>query len=132
MKGAFINLLVPSVLIDKNFRSLPHPSFYETGNLLLWLKIMLDNSQYHKYLFFSAFASITSIFTVICLIIGPYFIFKENKTIFILTILYTFYFLVITGPVVSPKYIFPILPCMFLFQGITLYKLQSILIKKKP
>ena len=52
VKGGLINLLAPSILLDKNLRSLPHPSYYETGNILLWLKLIFSNSEYYKYLTF--------------------------------------------------------------------------------
>ena len=122
-KAGLINIVAPSILIDKNLRALPHPSYYETGNTLLWLKLILYNSEYHNYLIYISIASITCIFTIISLVIGPLFIFRNQKTIFYLTTLCILYFLLITGPVLSPKYIFPILPCIFLYQGITLFKL---------
>ena len=117
-----INLLAPSILLDKTLRALPHPSYYETGNILSWIKIILVIQNTIVILLISI-ASITSIFTLISLFVGSLYIYRTNKTIFYLTMLYMAYFLVITGPVLSPKYIFPILPCIFLYQGITFYKL---------
>ena len=122
-KAGLINLSAPSILLDKSLRSLPHPSFYETGNFLLWLKLIFSNSEYYKYLTILLIASFSSIFTVVSFIVGSVYIFKNNRMIFILTTLYVLYFLLITGPVLSPKYIFPILPCLFFYQGITLFKL---------
>ena len=122
VKASMINLLAPSILLDKNLRALPHPSYYETGNFLSWIKIIFSNSEYYSYLLLISIASITSIFTLISLFIGSLYIYRNNKTIFYLTMLYMAYFLIITGPVLSPKYIFPILPCIFLYQGITFYK----------
>ena len=106
-------------------RSLPHPSYYELGNLTIWVKTLFKDVNYYKYLFFILMASITSFYSIISLIIGPVIIYKFNKIIFYLTLLYIIYFMLITGPVLSPKYIFPILPCIFLYQGITLYELYK-------
>ena len=131
VKGGFINLIAPSILLEKNLRSLPHPSYYETGNILLWLKLIFSNSEYYKYLTFLSIASLSCIFTIASLIVGPAYIYKNDRMIFYLTTLYILYFLTITGPVLSPKYIFPILPCIFLYQGITFYKLVQLLIKRK-
>ena len=131
VKGGFINLIAPSILLDKNLRSLPHPSFYETGNILLWLKLIISNSEYYKYLTFLCLASLSCIFTVVSLIVGPLYIYKNDRTIFYLTTLYVLYFLTVTGPVLSPKYIFPILPCIFLYQGITMYKFIQLLTKRE-
>ena len=126
-KAGLINLIAPSILIDKSLRALPHPSYYETGNILAWLKLIYSSPEYHKYLIYILIASISSIFTIISLIIGPLFIFRNQRIIFYLTTLYILYFLLITGPVLSPKYILPILPCIFLYQGITLFKIISFL-----
>ncbi len=123
VRAGLINLLAPSILIDKSLRSLPHPSYYETGNILLWIKLIFSNAEYHKYLFVLFLSSISSLFTLASLIIGPMHVYRNNLTIFYITILYMSYFLIITGPVLSPKYIFPILPCIFLFQGITFFKI---------
>ena len=125
-KATFINIMAPSIILDKNIRSLPHPSFYETGNILLWIKLLLENKEYHKYLLIVSIAFISCLFTITSLIVGMVYFFKNDKMIFYLTFLYILYFSIITGPVLSPKYIFPILPCIFLYQGITLYKIFNL------
>ena len=127
VKGGLINLVAPSMLLDKGLRSLPHPSYYETGSILLWLKLIVNNSEYYKYLSYISIASLSCIFAIISLIVGPIYIYKNDRKIFYLTILYVLYFLIITGPVLSPKYIFPVLPCIFLYQGITIHKLVQFL-----
>ena len=129
VKGGLVNLVAPSILLDKNLRSLAHPSFYETGSIFLWLKLILSNSEYYKYLTFLSVSFLSCIFSVTSLILGPVYIYKNNRMIFYLTTLYVLYFLTITGPVLSPKYIFPILPCVFLYQGITIFKLVQYLTK---
>ena len=131
VKAGLINLVAPSILLDKNLRSLPHPSYYETGRFLLWLKLIFNNSEYFKYLIFVSISSISCLFTIASMIVGPVYIFKNNRMIFYLTTLYILYFLTITGPVLSPKYILPILPCIFLYQGITIYELVQLLTKKR-
>lgn len=129
VKGALVNLIAPSILLDKKLRSLPHPSYYETGSIFLWLKLIFSNSEYYKYLIFLSIASLSCIFTISSLIVGPVYIYKNDRMIFYLTTLYVLYFLTITGPVLSPKYTFPILPCIFLYQGITIFKLIQLLTK---
>lgn len=125
VKAGLINIAAPSILLDKSLRSLPHPSYYETGNILLWLKLIFANSEYYKYLIFIFIASFSSIFTLVSFIVGSVYIFRTNRIIFVLTKLYILYFLLIIGPVLSPKYIFPILPCIFFYQGVTLFKLVN-------
>ncbi len=125
IKSALINLSAPSILLDKNIRALSHPSYYEIGNIILWVKSIISNPKYYEYLFAISIASISSLFTIISLIVGMHHIFKNQREIFYITTLYILYFLIITGPILSPKYIFPILPCIFLYQGITLYKIVN-------
>tara|TARA_X000000950_G_scaffold289390_1_gene412774 strand:- start:4582 stop:5943 length:1362 start_codon:yes stop_codon:yes gene_type:complete len=127
VKAMLINLAAPSILIDKNLRSLPHPSFYETGKVSLWVKLLFSNKEYFNYLLIISLASITCLFTLISLILGPIYFYKNHKIIFYLSILYILYFSIITGPVLSPKYIFPILPCIFLYQAITFCKIVNFL-----
>ena len=64
IKGGLVNLVAPSILLDKNLRSLPHPSYYETGSILLWLKLIFSNSEYYKYFTFLTIASLSCIFTI--------------------------------------------------------------------
>ena len=123
----FLTLATPSILIEKNLRSLPHPSFYETGKVSLWVKLLFSSKEYFNYLLIISLASITCLFTMISLILGPLYFYKNDKIIFSLSILYILYFSIITGPVLSPKYIFPILPCIFLYQAITFCKIVNFL-----
>ena len=80
IKGGLVNLIAPSILLDKKLRSLPHPSFYETGSIFLWLKLIFSNSEYYKYLTFLTIACLSCIFTIASLIVGPAFIYKNNST----------------------------------------------------
>ena len=129
IKGAFINVTAPSLLLDKKVRNLPHPSYYQDPNLKRWTYNLIYNKEYHYYLAFLTISLISSIFTLSSIIIGPILLLKENKTIFYLCLLYVLYFLVITGPVLSPKYIYPILPCIFIFQSLTIKYLKDFLIR---
>jgi hypothetical protein len=133
-KAGFINLFSPVILLDKSLRSLPHPSYYDTGNFFQWIKLISSKKEYYNYIIILFVASITSILSLILFTFGAFLVFKKNKIIFYITTLNILYFLVITGPVLSPKYIFPILPCIFLYQGVALYeiiKVFKILLKKK-
>ncbi|MAI02725.1 MAG: hypothetical protein CMP40_02715, partial [Rickettsiales bacterium] len=125
IKGAFINVTAPSLLLDKKVRNLPHPSYYQDPNLKRWTYNLIYNKEYHYYLAFLMLSLISSLFTLSSIIIGPFLLLKENKTIFYLCLLYVLYFLVITGPVLSPKYIYPILPCIFIYQSLTIKYLKD-------
>ncbi|MDA9558448.1 hypothetical protein N9R86_00570 [Alphaproteobacteria bacterium] len=125
-KGILINLSAPSILLDKKLRNLAHPSYYEISNPIKWILILVSEKKYYNYLLIISLASITSIFSILSLIIGPVLLYKENKHVSYLCLLYVLYFMIITGPVLSPKYIFPILPCVFLYQAFTLVKIKDI------
>ena len=124
-KGILINLSAPSILLDKKLRNLAHPSFYEVSNPIKWIKILVSEKKYYNYLLIISLASITSIFSILSFVIGPVLLYKENKYVSYLCLLYVLYFMIITGPILSPKYIFPILPCVFLYQAFTLVKIKD-------
>ena len=125
-KGILINLSAPSILLDKKLRSLAHPSYYEVSNPIKWMETLVSEKKYYNYLLIISLAAITSIFSILSFIIGPVLLYKENKHVSYLCLLYVLYFMIITGPVLSPKYIFPILPCVFLYQAFTLVKIKNI------
>ncbi len=127
-KGIIINIASPSFLLDKKLRNLPHPSFYETSNIFLWLKRLYLDSNFHKYLFLLVLSSVTSVFTIFSFFLGNILLYKESKAVFYICLLYIAYFLIITGPILSPKYIFPVLPCIFLYQGLTLFKAKQMFV----
>ena len=81
-KSGLINLLAPSILIDKTFRTLPHPSYYETGNILIWLKLIINNSNIIIIFLFCVY-SISSIFTIFSLILDLFIFIKLIKLYFI-------------------------------------------------
>ena len=58
VKGTVLNILAPPFIIDKRFRNLPHPSFYENDrNILKWLTSIFNKNEFKKYkilLFISA------------------------------------------------------------------------------
>jgi len=125
LRASFLNLVAPSILLDKKVRNLPHPSFYDTSEPLEWLKKLFLERKYSYYLISLIISSLTSMFVLLSLFIGPIQLFKKDKFICIISIIYILYFSVITGPVLSPKYIIPMLPCIFLYQAITISKLNK-------
>tara|TARA_B100001059_G_C17694075_1_gene506545 strand:- start:77 stop:664 length:588 start_codon:yes stop_codon:yes gene_type:complete len=128
-KGILINLSAPSILLDKKLRNLAHPSYYEVSNPIKWILSLVSEKKYYNYLLIISLASITSIFSILSFIMGPFLLYKENKYFSYLCLLYVLYFMIITGPVLSPKYTFPILPCIFLYQAFTLVKMKDIFFK---
>ena len=126
VRASLLNIISPPILLDKNVRKLPHPSFYSVSEPLKWIKKLFFTKDYHYYLLIVLTASISSVFILLSLLLGPIELFKKDKFIFFVSIFYILFFCIITGPVLSPKYIIGILPCLFLYQAITLSKLISL------
>ena len=130
VRAGLLNLLSPSILLDKKVRDLPHPSFYSISDPLEWLKKLFFESKYHKYFIIILIASLSSLFVLLSLIIGPLVLLKKDRFIALASIMYILYFLLITGPVLSPKYIIPVLPCLFLYQALTLSRVLEFIRRK--
>jgi len=123
LRSSVLNIVSPAILLDSRVRNLPHPSFSESKNIMQWVKSLLfkkENLYYGKVLFISL---IISIFIGITFTIGTYYFVKDNLIISIIAFLIIFYFSLITGPVISPKYCAPFVPIIIYLQSITLEKL---------
>ena len=126
VRASLLNIVSPPILLDKKVRKLPHPSFYNVSEPFKWIKELFFTKDYHYYLLIVLTASISSVFILLSLLLGPIELYKKNKFIFTVSISYVLFFCIITGPILSPKYIIGILPCLFLYQAITLSKLISL------
>ena len=120
-KGAILNTFSPSIMLDKRIRSVPHPSFYENDrNLKQWISKVLFDNRFGKYKIILFISLITSaVFTFLIFIgftMSLKIYFKEAIILYLIII----YFLAVTGPVFSPKYIHPILPAFIFFEALAL------------
>ena len=131
-KSAIINIFSPALLVDQRVRNLPHPSYVNSKSLSNWFEVLRTTKEFHEYfvifLLSIVLATICSFFTVFgfCL-----FIYRQ----FYLTLLGSgliAYFIVITGPNVSPKYILPFIPLIFLWQAAALKQIGKILSEILP
>jgi len=118
MQGAVINLAAPALMIDKRVRQLPHISFASDtrGNLYsrTWQFISGSSSIYAVALVASAAGAI-----IVSLIqLAGFFVqVRVNMMLAILSALTVAYFLLISGPVGSPKYRLPIEPILIIWFG---------------
>ena len=121
MQGAVINLAVPALMIDKRIRQLPHISFAgdTRGNLYArtWQFISGSSSIYVVALVVSAAGAI-----IVSLIqLAGFFVqVRVNMMLAVLSALTVAYFLMINGPVGSPKYRLPIEPILIIWFGCAL------------
>ncbi len=116
--GVTNNLLSPAIAIDPRVRSLNSSSFYNTpGKGLIEKVINFVSNNNNWYLVFLTIAVVTSIFFVILQATGFILIFKSNYLLGFLIMFYVMYFLIICGPVGSPKYRIPIEPALIILQS---------------
>ena len=121
MQGAIINLAAPALMIDKRIRQLPHISFAgdTRGDLIAraWQFISGSSSIYVTALIASgAGAIIVSLFQFF----GFFVQLRVNLMLAVLSALTVAYFLIINGPVGSPKYRLPIEPILIIWFGCAL------------
>ena len=118
LQGAVINLAAPALTVDKRIRQLPHISFAgdTRGDLFArtWQFISGSSSIYVAALVGSAVGAI-----IISLIqfAGFFVQLRVNMMLAVLSVLTVAYFLMINGPVGSPKYRLPIEPILIIWFG---------------
>ena len=134
-KAATINIFSPAFLVDQRIRSLPHPSYIKSKSFKDWINLILENNVYYKY-FITVLLSLA--ISIICFFLTIFgfgiFLYKKFYFTFFSSML-IFYFILITGPNVSPKYILPFISLIFLWQAVALkyvvYLINQMFKKKK-
>jgi len=122
-RSSLLNIVTSAVLIDMRIRNLEHFSFAAEGKIFQWLVKNTSSKESKIYLFILFLSMFSSIFTAFSFFIGFYYLIKTNTILAILAIFIIFYFSIITGPTLSPKYCMPFLPIIFYLQAIFTYKL---------
>ena len=129
-KGAVLNTLAPSFIIDQRLRALPHPSFYDyERNLEKWLTDIFNKADFKKFKFFLLLSSMSSILFVFLFFYGSYLLLKNYLQPAMVLFIISIYFIAVTGPVFSPKYVHPILPFLIITETIALSKLLELFFK---
>ena len=128
VQGTVINLATPALMIDKRIRQWPHISFAGDthGDLITrtWQFISRSSSIYAAALIASgAGAVIVSFFQFAGFLIQS----RVNLMLAVLSTLTVTYFLIINGPVGSPKYRLPIEPILIIWFGCALQSLWELL-----
>jgi hypothetical protein len=118
LQGAIVNLAAPALMIDKRIRQLPHISFASDTRGDLFSRasefISRSSSIYVSALIVSgAGAIIVSLFQFF----GFFVQLRVNLMLAVLSALTVAYFLIINGPVGSPKYRLPIEPILIIWLG---------------
>ena len=124
LQGAVINLAAPALMIDKRIRQLPHISFASDtrGDLFArtWEFTSGSSSIYVSALIISgAGAIIVSLLQFFGFLVQL----RVNLLLAVLSALTIAYFLIINGPVGSPKYRLPIEPILIIWFSCALLSL---------
>ncbi len=132
--GAAINFAAPSAAFAPAVRAIEHPSFYGTPGSGVVEKLFNYISKSSGVLYHSilAIGSATSLAFFVGAVVGwwrflrvisPEMQDRVALGVFILFSLMIGYFLLITGPIIGPKYRLPIEPIMTVFFVAALYRL---------
>ena len=129
-KGAILNILGPPFIIDHRFRSFPHPSFYENDrNLLRWLSIIFSKDKFKSYKFLLCVSIIFSLLFIFLSLYGFILIYKNYFQDSIILLIISVYFIAVTGPVFSPKYIHPIMPLLIILEVVAIRRVFEFFLK---
>ena len=118
MQGAAINLAAPALMIDKRIRKLPHISFAgdTRGDLFARTRQFISGSS-SVYVAAMVASALGAIIVSLVQFVGFFVQLRVNVTLAVLSALTVAYFLVINGPVGSPKYRLPIEPILIIWFG---------------
>ena len=121
-QGAIVNLAAPAIMIDKRVRSLPHISFSSdtSGGLLTRLQQFIAGSS-KAYVAILLISIGGAIIVSIIQFAGFFVQLRITPMLAILGFLTMVYFVLINGPVASPKYRLPIEPVLIIWLGCGLY-----------
>ena len=118
-KGITVNLMSPAILIDTRVRALATQSFYslETPHFVakVWRYVVGNGPVYGILFVVGAFGSIV---TLGLSLYGALLLWRRNCWVAVFTGLAVVYFLLLNGPVGSPKYRLPLEPIIVLLTSL--------------
>jgi len=118
-KGMVVNLASPAMLIDTRVRALSTQSFYDLEAphfaAKVWRYVSANGPVYMLLFVFGALGSVVTL----CLsAYGALLLWRRNRWAMIFAGLAMLYFLLVNGPVASPKYRLPIEPIMVILTAL--------------
>jgi len=121
LRGMAINLAAPAIAVDPRVRALPHPSFYQIPEAGVFAKLRIyltgENRPFGLVIGMGlAAAAVVSLLQAI----GFFRLLWRVPWAALFGGLCIAYFLLITGPVPSPKYRLPVEPVLILFTAAAL------------
>ena len=124
--GVVLNFAAPALVIEPRIRTFNRKSFVDSnGNTLIKrvTNFVTDNDS--RYVFWLLFGLATSGVALALQFSGWLLLCRRQPILAIFATLLILYFLVINGPVASPKYRLPFEPILIIFQAIAIIELVS-------
>lgn len=132
-EGMAVNLLSPAVMLDPRMRALPKPSFYQTPGMTLMERaeayLFHDAGLYQKLVV--AGLALTIPFFLLK-IFGLALLARRHPGLALLAVGVLAYFLVVNGPVATPKYRLPMEPVLIALTALALVELWRWLCRRRP
>ncbi|MGA7489210.1 MAG: hypothetical protein WBW74_19980, partial [Xanthobacteraceae bacterium] len=126
LEGAVVNLGAPALIADPRVRALPKPSFYNTAGGGLWLKarayLLEDPGRYQLLLLAGLVAMVPFL---VLETVGFVMLARAWPGAAVLAGGVLVYFLLVNGPVATPKYRLPMEPVLIVLAAIPLARIAE-------
>ena len=133
LEGMVVNLASPALLIDPRVRALPKPSFYNTPGASLWEKTrayLFDDPGLYQVLLI---AGLLAMLPILLLEAAGFVMLARTlpwAAVFAGGVLA--YFLMLNGPVATPKYRLPMEPILIVLAAIPLARMVERSLSRRP
>ncbi|RVU36742.1 hypothetical protein EOI86_16385 [Hwanghaeella grinnelliae] len=127
LEGAIVNLSAPSIMVDPRVRELVSGSFYDQAGGTK--EKILSFLGHQKNLLYFALVAASALTLLLVNLLGAYgliTLFKRDAVTAGLLTALILYFLLVTGPVMSPKYRLPVDPLLLLLFAVGLDRILSV------
>jgi Dolichyl-phosphate-mannose-protein mannosyltransferase len=130
LEGMIVNLAAPALLADPRVRALPKPSFYNTAGTSLWERArayLFDNPGLYQLLLVLGLLAMLPFLMLEA--IGFVMLARSMPWAALFAGGVLAYFLVLNGPVASPRYRLPLEPVLLVLAAVPLARLAE---RRKP
>jgi hypothetical protein len=125
-EGAVLNLLAPAVLGDPRVRKMEKPSFVATpGTSLVERAVLYFNSSTAAYAEIIVLSAAASAISTALAALGFAILLRTKPALAALAAVSIGYFLILTGPIGSPKYRVPMEPALIILAAVGIVSMRS-------
>jgi 4-amino-4-deoxy-L-arabinose transferase-like glycosyltransferase len=126
LEGMVVNLGAPALLADPRVRALPKPSFYNTPGVGLWQKArayLLDDPGRYQFLLVAGLIAMLPFLVLEA--VGFVMLARSLPWAAVLAGGVLAYFLLVSGPIATPKYRLPMEPVLIVLAAIPLARIAE-------